>query len=115
MGRRVVLALIVVGIAYGVGWMSDAVLNDDPCISAYAREIDRYDSVARWFPARTDCRVTTPSGASRIEPGSSEVFLAMFALALAVGFARLSRLASAIRVAAVLSAGAAAFLVIFIV
>ena len=31
MGRRVVLGLIVVGIAYGVGWMSDAVLNDDPC------------------------------------------------------------------------------------
>lgn len=95
--------------------MSDAVLNDDPCISACARETDRYDYVARWFPARTDCRVTTPSGASRIESGSSEVFLAMFAFAPVVGFALLSRLALAIRVAAVLAAGAAAFLVIFVI
>jgi hypothetical protein len=115
MGRRAVLGLIVVGIAYGVGWMSDAMLNDDPCISANARENDRYDYVARWFPARTDCRVTTPSGASRIESGSSEVFLAMFALALVMGFALLSRLALAIRAAAALTAGAAAFFVIFIV
>src|ERR1700754_197299 len=109
MGRRVVLALLVVGIAYGVGWVSDAVLNDDPCIAAHAREIDRYDSVARWLPARTDCRVTTPSGASRIEPGSSEVFLATFAFALVVGLALLSGLAVAIRAAAVLIAGVAAF------
>ena len=107
--------MIVVGAAYGVGWVSDAVLNDDPCISADAREIDRHDAVARWFPARSDCRVTTPSGATRIERGSSEVFLAMFAFALVVGFALLSSLALATRVAAVLVAGAAAFLVIFIV
>jgi hypothetical protein len=115
MGRCVVLALIVVGIAYGVGWMSDAMLNDDPCTSSHAREIDRYDYVARWFPVHTDCRVTTPSGASRIESGSSEVFLAMFALALVAGFALLSRLALAIRAAAVLATGAAAFVAIFIV
>jgi hypothetical protein len=115
MDRRVVLALMVVGIAYGVGWMSDAVLNDDPCISAYGREIDRYDYVAWWFPVHTDCRVTTPSGASRIESGSSEVFLAMFALVVVAGFALLSRLALAIRAAAILAAGAGAFVVIFIV
>jgi hypothetical protein len=115
MGRRAVLALIVVGIAYGVGWVSDAVLNDDPCISAHARETDRTDPVARWFPARTDCRVTTRGGASRIERGSSEVFLAMFAFALVVGSALLSGLAVAIRAAAVVVAGAVAFLVIFVV
>jgi hypothetical protein len=115
MGRRVVVASIVVAIAYGVGWLGSAVLNDDPCISSQAREIDRYDHVSRWFPARTDCRVTTPSGASRIESGSSEVFLAMFAFALVVGFALLSELALAIRAAAVLIAGAVAFLVIFVV
>jgi hypothetical protein len=114
MGRRVVLALVVVGIAYGVGWMSDAALNDDPCSSASARELDRYDYVERWLPVRTDCRVTTPSGASRIASGSSEVFVAMFALAVAAGFALLSRLALAIRAATVLAAGAAAFIVIFI-
>lgn len=115
MGRRVVLALIVVGIAYGVGWMSDAVLNDDPCASAPGREIDRYDYVQQWFPVRTDCQVTTPSGASRIESGTSDVFLAMFSLALVAGFVLLSRLAVAIRAAAVLAAGAGAFLVIFVV
>jgi hypothetical protein len=95
--------------------MSDAVLNDDPCISTYGREIDRYDYVQRWFPVRTDCQVTTPSGASRIESGTSDVFLAMFALALVAGFALLSRRALAIRAAAVLAAGAGAFLVIFVV
>ena len=115
MGRRVVLAVVVVGIAYGIGWMSDALLNDDPCISTYGREIDRYDYTARWFPGRTDCRVTAPSGASRIESGSSEVFLAMFAFALVAAFALLSRLATTIRAAALLAAGAVAFLVIFIV
>jgi hypothetical protein len=77
--RWIVIAVLVLCVAYGVGWMSDAVLNDDPCISAYGRETDRYDYVDRWFPARTDCRITAPSGASRIESGSSEVFLAMFA------------------------------------
>jgi hypothetical protein len=115
MGRRAVLAVVVVGMAYGVGWIGDALLNDDPCASAYGREIDRYDYVQRWLPVRTDCRVTTPSGASRIEPGSSEVFLATFALALVAGFALLSGLALAIRATAVLAAGAVAFVVIFIV
>jgi hypothetical protein len=114
MSRRLVIALILIGIAYGVGFMSDAVLNDDPCVSAYGREIDRYDYVQRWLPARTDCRVTTPSGASRLESGSSEVFLAMFALTLVTGLAVLSHLALAMRAAAILAAGAAAFLVIFI-
>jgi hypothetical protein len=115
MGRRTLVGLALVGLAYGVGWMSDAVLNDDPCISAYGREIDRYDYVQRWFPARTDCRVTAPSGASRLESGSSEIFLAMFALTLVAGLAVLSHLALAMRAAAILAAGAAAFLVIFIV
>ena len=108
-----VLALVVVGMAYSVGWISDALLNDDPCASTYGREIDRYDYVQRWFPLRTDCRITTPSGASRTEPGTSEVFLAMFALALVTGFALLSSLALAIRATAVLATGAVAFVVIF--
>jgi hypothetical protein len=99
--------LIVIGIAYGVGLMSDAVLNDDPCVSAYGPEIDRYDYIQRWFPVRTDCRVTTPAGASRIESGSSEVFLAMFGLTLVAGFALLSTLALAMRAAAILTAVAA--------
>src|SRR3712207_9158033 len=94
MGRRVVLALGVVVVAYGVGWISDAVLFDDPCIFV-GRETDRHDYVTRWFPVRTDCRVTTPSGASRIEPGSSDVFLAMFAFTLVAGFALLSGIALA--------------------
>jgi hypothetical protein len=111
---RVVLALIVVAIAYGVGWMSDATLND-PCVGASGREIDRYDHVQRWFPVRTDCQVTQPSGATRIESGSSEVFLAMFPLALVAGFALLSRRDVALRAAAVLVAGLGAFLVIFVV
>jgi hypothetical protein len=115
MGTRIAVGLALVGIAYGVGWMSDAALNDDPCVSASGREIDRYDHVQRWFPARTDCRVTTPSGASRLESGSSEVFLAMFALSLVTGLALLSHLTLAMRAAAILAAGAAAFLVIFIV
>ena len=110
-----VLALVVVGMAYSVGWISDALLNDDPCASTYGREIDRYDYVQRWFPLRTDCRITTPSGASRTEPGTSKVFLAMFALALVTGFALLSSLALAIRATAVLATGVVAFVVIFIV
>src|SRR5689334_16202538 len=114
MGRRVVLALAVVAIAYVVGWVGDAVLNDDPCASAYGRETDSYDYVQRWFPVRTDCRVMTPSGVSRIEQGSSEVFFAMFGLAVVAGFALLSSVALAIRATAVLATGAAAFVVIFV-
>jgi hypothetical protein len=114
MGRRAVLALLVVCIAYGVGWMSDVVLNDDPCVLTSGREIDRYDLVERWFPVRTDCRVTTPSGETRVEKGSSEVFIAMFALVLVVGLAFLSGIALAARAVAVVAAGAAAFLAIFI-
>jgi hypothetical protein len=112
--RRVLIVVAVIGVAYGVGWMSDAVLND-PCVSSHVREIDRYDYVEKWFPARTDCRVTTPSGASRIESGSSEVFLATFALTLVVGVALVSRAALAVRALGIIAAGAAAFLVIFIV
>jgi integrase len=77
-------------------------------------EIDRYDLVERWFPVRTDCRVTTPSGETRVEKGSSEVFIAMFALVLVVGLAFLSGIALAARAVAVVAAGAAAFLAIFI-
>ena len=114
MARRVVVGVIVVAIAYGVGWMSDAVLYDDPCTFAYGRETDRYDHVQRWFPVRTDCRVTTANGASRIVSGSSDVFLAMFALTLVTALALVSGLALATRAAAVVAAGAAAFIVIFI-
>jgi hypothetical protein len=114
MGRRLFVALIVVGIAYCVGWMADAVLNDDPCVSAFGLETDSHDYVQRWFPARTDCRVTTATGASRVEPGSSEVFLAMFGLTLVTGLVLLSRLALAARAAAVLASSAAAFVVIFV-
>ena len=114
MPRRVLVVCVVVAIAYGVGWLSDAALNDDPCLLSYGRETDRHDYVQRWLPLRTDCRITTPSGASRIERGSSEVFLAMSGLTLVAGFALLSGVALAVRAAAVLAAAAAAFLVIFI-
>ena len=55
MGRRVVLGLIVVGIAYGVGWMSDAVLNDDPCRLRFrlARVANHRDDVRGGRFART--------------------------------------------------------------
>ena len=111
--RRSLIAVLVLGVAYGAGWMSNAFLND-PCVYGL-RETERVEYVERWFPARTDCRVITPSGATRIESGSSEVFLAAFALTLVVGLALMSRAALAARAAAMLAAGAAAFLVIFIV
>ena len=34
MWRRAGIALLVIGLAYGVGFMSDAALNDDPCVLA---------------------------------------------------------------------------------
>ena len=104
----------MVAIAYGVGLMGDAVLNDDPCVLSYGRETDRHDSVQRWFPVRTDCRITAPSGASRIEPGSSEVFLAMFGWTLVAALALVSGSRVAARAAVVLVAGAAAVVVIFV-
>jgi hypothetical protein len=112
--RRFVLVVVMVGVAYGVGWMSDAVLNDDPCVGTYGREIDTYDAVRRWFPARTDCRVTTPAGLVRVQRGSSEVFLAMFALTLVAGLALSARIRLTWRAAVVVVACVGAFLVIFI-
>jgi hypothetical protein len=111
--RRSLIAVLLLGVAYGVGWLSDAFLND-PCVSS-VRETEQVEYVERWFPARTDCRVISPSGATRIESGSSEVFLATFALTLVVGLALMSRAALKARAAAMVTAGAAAFLVIFIV
>ncbi len=109
MARRIIVVFLV---AYAVGWLSAAAL-DDPCVLV-GGETDRVDHVERWFPVRTDCRVTTPAGATRIERGSSEVFLATFALTLVAGAALLIGARLAVRVALVLATAVAAFVVIFI-
>jgi hypothetical protein len=113
--RGLIVAALVVCVAYGVGWATSAALDDDPCIAAHGGETDRYEYVERWFPVRTDCRVTTPSGASHVERGSSEVFLAMFGLTLVVGLALVTSIALIVRVTAVVVTAAAAFVVILIV
>ncbi len=112
MGGRILVALVILATAYAVGWASAAVL-DDPCIGV-GGETDRIDYVQRWFPARTDCRVVTPDGDARIERGSSEVFLAMFALTLVAGAALLVAARLALRLALVLAAAVAAFVVVFV-
>jgi hypothetical protein len=108
------LVVVVIGIAYGVGWMSDAILNDDPCLGTYLREGDQYDYVQRWFPARADCRVTTPAGSVRVEPGSSEVFLTTFALTLIVALALAATIRLVWRATVIVVACVAAVLVIFV-
>jgi hypothetical protein len=112
---RMLLNVVVLVVAYGVGRASDAVLNEDPCMASYVREDDDYAVLHRWFPPRSDCLVTTPSGEARVDRGSSEVFLAMFGLTLVVALAFFATMALAMRVAAVVAGCAAAFLVIFIV
>jgi hypothetical protein len=84
MRKDVVLVLLGLALAYAVGWVSEAALNDHPCIEAQAQERDRVEYVERWLPVRTDCRVTSPSGVSRVEQGGSETFLVMFGLTLLV-------------------------------
>jgi hypothetical protein len=111
---RIVITSVVLVLAYGAGWIANAALNDDPCIE-HGRETDRTDYVERWFPVRTDCRITTRSGATRIREGSSEAFWVGFALTLFVALALMSAVALAIRVLAILAAGTVAFLLIFIV
>src|SRR5688572_22748936 len=113
--RRVVLAVVVLGVAYAVGWMSDAVLAEDSCIGSYGREEDDHAVAYRWLPPRGDCVVTAPSGETRVDRGSSEVFWAMFGLTLVVALAFLATMALALRVAAVVAGCVAAFVVIFIV
>ncbi len=112
--RRVAIAALLIGVAYGVGWMSQAALGDDPCLPAGVRETDRYDYVDRWLPPRTDCRVTTSSGDTKTASGSSEVFLVMFTLTLVVIAALISGASVAARASMILATGAAAFLVIFV-
>jgi len=113
--RRVVLVMVTIGVAYAVGWMSDVMLNDAPCLGPHAREGDAYDYLQRWFPARTDCRVTTRDGSVYVERGSSEVFLTMFALTLIVALALVATIRLAWRAAMVLVACVAALLVIFLI
>src|SRR5687767_11889085 len=114
MGRRLVLGVVAVVLAYGVGLLSAWMLNEDPC-GWVGQETDRIDFVDRWLPPRTDCRITTAGGESRLVEGSSEVFLAMFALTLVLAGALLSGVALLLRAAAVAAACAAAFLVIFVI
>jgi hypothetical protein len=115
MPSRVIVFAVAVIAAYGVGLMSDWTLNDDPCIEHFADEDVRVEPVERWLPARTDCRITTASGVTRIERGSAEVFLSMFVLTLVAAMALLSGVALLARVAVVAAAGATAFAVIFII
>jgi hypothetical protein len=110
---RLVAWLFAIVLAYGVAWMSDAAIGD-PCLEA-GRETDRLDYVQRWLPPRTDCRVTSRAGETRIEKGSSEVSLTMFALTLVLAAAVLSRVRIALRAGTALVACAAAVLVIFLV
>ena len=104
--------LLVIALAYGVAWFSDAALGD-PCAEA-GGETDSDDYVQRWLPPRTDCRITGAGGATRVEKGSAEVSLTMFALTLVLAAALLARAALALRAAAALAACAAAFLVVFV-
>jgi hypothetical protein len=105
--------LIVIAVAYGVAWSSDAALGD-PCVEA-GGETDSVDYVQRWLPPRTDCRGTTTGGGTHVEKGSAEVSITMFALTLVLAAALLARGASlALRGAAALSASAVAFLVVFV-
>jgi hypothetical protein len=104
--------LLVIGLAYGVAWMSDAALGD-PCVEV-GGETDRVDYVQRRLPPRTDCRVTSPGGETRLERGSAEVSVTMFALTLVLAGALLIPAALALRAAAALAACAAAFLVVFV-
>jgi hypothetical protein len=112
--RRLIMLVAALAVAYGVGLMSDWVLNGDPCIEFYADDSDQVDPVQGWLPVRTDCRITNASGAIRVERGSAEVFLSMFALMLVATYALVSRLAVVIRLVLLGAAGVAAFLVIFI-
>jgi hypothetical protein len=84
MREGVALVLSGVALAYAVGWASETALNDDPCIEAHVQERDRVEYLERWMPVRNDCRVTSPSGVSRVEEGSAETFLVMFGLTLLV-------------------------------
>jgi hypothetical protein len=106
--------MVTIGVAYAVAWMSDLMLNDDPCLRPHAREGDDYDYVQRWFPARIDCRVTTRDGSVYVERGSSEVFLTMLALTLIAALALAAAVGLAWRAAMVTIAGVAAVLVIFL-
>src|SRR5688572_14328113 len=105
--------LIVIASAYGVAWLSDIALNEDPC-AAVGRETDREELMQRWLPPHTDCRLTSRNGESRIVQGSVEVSLTMFALTLVLAAALLARAALALRAAAALAACAVAFLVVFV-
>jgi hypothetical protein len=102
--RRVLLVLVVIVGAYAVGWASDAVLNDDPCVTAAGSETDSYEVVHHWLPVRADCRVTGPRGVVAVERGSADVFLAMFAVTLIGGLALLATISVVWRVLAVVAA-----------
>ena len=112
--KRVLIATAFLAGAYAVGWASDAFLNDDPCIDAGVMELDRVEYVERWFPARTDCRITSPSGTVRLERGSPEVFLSMSGLTLVAALALLADIGLRWRAALVALAATAAFVVIFV-
>lgn len=112
--RRLWRVIVLVAVAYGVGFSSDGFLNDDPCSGVMLRELDSYESIPRWFPVRTDCRITTPGGVVTVTRGSSEVFWAMFTLTLVSGLVLLASIGLAFRLAVVAIAAIAALLVIFV-
>jgi hypothetical protein len=112
--QRLVVVVVALVVAYGVGWVSDAALNDDPCIGAVGLETDSYEDVYRWFPVRTDCRVTTASGAVTVTNGSPRVFWAMFAATFVALIALLVSIKLVWKLSVVVVAAVAAFVVIFI-
>ena len=85
MRRRPALLVLAVPLAYAAAWLGSAFL-DDPCFLA-GGERDRIDYLQRWLPPHVDCRITEPGGATRIEQGSAETFLALFGLALVLAAA----------------------------
>jgi len=106
--------LLLIVVAYGVAFMGDITLNQDPC-GGFGHETDREDYVQRWIPPHTDCRLTSENGESRIVQGDVQVSLAMFALTLVLAGLLLARGAFALRALAALAACGTAFLVIFVV
>lgn len=107
-----ILVLLAVVAAYAAGWTADAWLNDEACIGI-GRETDRIEYVVRRFPARTDCRVTSASGAVVIHRGSPEVFWAASIATLVSFLALLAAIGLAWRAIVVVLACLVALAVIF--
>ena len=108
-GWRKAVLVLALPFAYAMGWLADAMLNDDPCLNFMVETGPQVDFDDELWPARTNCVVA----GRRVETGDPTVFYAVFGFWLVVAGLLLARMRWRVRIAGAVIAWVVSVYVIF--